>query len=84
MHLFFSARRKEERLEFSQNDAFLKAMSMRQCVMSYSGEYANDALDGERREKSSRESANGALNTDWHPKRYIMKLLSTLEYTRAQ
>ena len=38
----------------------------------------------ERREKSSRESANGALNTDWHSKRYIIELLSTLEYTRAQ
>ena len=37
---------------------------------------SNGALDDERREKSSRESANGALNTDWHSKRYIMKLLS--------
>ena len=53
-------------------------------MMSHSGAYANDALDGERREKSSRESANGALNTDWHSKRYIIELLSTLEYTRAQ
>ena len=53
-------------------------------MMPYSGEYANGALDDERREKSAREAANGALNTDWHSKRYIMKLLSTLEYTRVQ
>ncbi len=53
-------------------------------MMPYSGEYVNGALDGERKEKSSRESANGALNTAWHSKRYIMKLLSTLEHTRVQ
>ena len=48
------------------------------------GESANGALEDECEDKSTGESANGALNTDWHSKRYIMKLLSTPEYTRVQ
>ena len=57
-------------------ESYNETMSMRQWMMPYSGEHANGALDDGRREKSSRESANGALNTDWHSKKYIMKLLS--------
>ena len=34
------------------------------------------ALDDECEDESTGESANGALNNEWHTKRYIIKLLS--------